>query len=259
MKKTYSMFSIISVAAVMLLLVFSPSAYGQGSGSDKWEFMVAPYFWAAGIDGDMKVKENEVDIDVGFSDILDVLEFGGSVHAEAKKGRWGAFADLMYLSLSTDKELKPTTAEMDMDLWTIELGGFYQIGNWKTQGGSGRTMTLDVLGGGRYWEISSEIDIGPINREKSVDWIDPFVGARFIAEMKDWLIFHVRGDIGGFGVSSDASEFTWNIYAGPAFKVSDKVTIVAGYRALGLEKERGNDLEMDITMHGPQVGVAIRF
>jgi hypothetical protein len=220
---------------------------------------VTPYFWFAGIEGDMKVRENKVDIDVGFSDVWDALDFGAAAHIEAKKGKWGILFDAMYLSLSTDEDLKPATAEVEFDIWTIELGGLYQIAEWPSGDGSGRKTTLELLGGGRYWDVDQEIEIGAVSRSMNPDWVDPFVGARLIVEMKDWLVLHLRGDVGGFAVSSDASEFTWNVFGGPAFKLSDKFSIVAGYRALGLDREKGSDFESDVTLHGPMLGAHIQF
>lgn len=236
------------------------SVHGQeNAGDDKWEFSITPYFWFAGIDGDVEVRGNKVDVDVGFDDLWDALDFGGSFHFEAQKGQWGMFVDPMYLSLSTDKDLKPATAKLEMDIWAVELGGFYRVGEWERGGESGRPMTLDLLGGGRYWDVDQEVRIGGLSRKSDSDWIDPFIGARFLMEINDWLTFRIRGDIGGFAISSSASELTWNVFAGPVIKISDKVRIIAGYRVLDLEKEKGSDTEADLTFSGPQLGVHIRF
>ena len=248
--------TIISISIVLVLFgCICPSAFGQDNptGGEKWEFSVTPYFWMAGIEGDVTVKGNKADVDVDFDEILDVLDFGGQVHIEAQKGPWGLLFDLSFLALSSD-DLRPPNAEMELDMWIVELGGFYRLGDWPTGGMNGGAMTLDLLAGGRYWQLDQEVEIGPLSRKTSQDWIDPFIGARLIMEMNDWLVWHLRGDVGGFAISDDASEFTWNVYVGPAFKISDKVTIVAGYRALGLNKERGSNLDADLKMHGPQVG-----
>jgi opacity protein-like surface antigen len=77
--------------------------------------------------------------------------------------------------------------------------------------------------------------------------------------LTDRLLLHVRGDIGGLAVYDDASEFTWNVYAGLGFKLSEKMTLVTGYRALDLDREEGDDLETDLTMAGPEIGLHIQF
>ncbi|MHC4693134.1 MAG: hypothetical protein ACYS67_10370, partial [Planctomycetota bacterium] len=62
---------VMMASMVLVVGLVCSSAYGQAenAGSDKWELSVTPYFWFAGIEGDMKVRENKVDIDVGFSDV----------------------------------------------------------------------------------------------------------------------------------------------------------------------------------------------
>jgi hypothetical protein len=207
----------------------------------------------------LNVKGNKVDVDVGFSDIWDALDFAGSVHIEATNGIWGVFVDPMYLSLSTDEDLGVADADIDIDMWTVEFGGFYRLGEWPTGAENGRAMKLDVLGGGRYWNFESEVDIGPVSRKQKHDWVDPFVGLRWVGQMNDWLMLHVRGDVGGFAINEDASELTWNVYVGPGFILSKNMNLLAGYRWLDIDREKGSDTEADLTFSGPMVGLYIRF
>ncbi|MEJ2580725.1 MAG: hypothetical protein P8127_03645 [Acidobacteriota bacterium] len=62
-----SLLALIAAAAVTLA---SPQAAAQ-SGSNGWEFSIAPYLVAAGMDGSITVKGIEADVDVPFSDIID--------------------------------------------------------------------------------------------------------------------------------------------------------------------------------------------
>jgi hypothetical protein len=72
-----------------MTLVFGGSwAYAQGSASgeaagSKWEFNVIPYFWMAGMGGDLTVKGRDASLDSSFSDIWDDLDFGGQLHVNA--------------------------------------------------------------------------------------------------------------------------------------------------------------------------------
>jgi opacity protein-like surface antigen len=72
-------------------------------------------------------------------------------------------------------------------------------------------------------------------------------------------MLHVRGDVGGFAVNEDASELTWNVYVGPGFILSENMTLLAGYRWLDIDREKGSDTEADLTFSGPMVGLYIRF
>jgi hypothetical protein len=56
-----------------------------------WDFHVAPYFWFLSIDGDLTVKGQESDVDVGFDKIWDELNIAAMLEFEARKGRWGLY------------------------------------------------------------------------------------------------------------------------------------------------------------------------
>ncbi len=43
------------IAAVLILTLTSPAVFAQGD-ADTWEFSLAPYLWAVGLDGDITVK-----------------------------------------------------------------------------------------------------------------------------------------------------------------------------------------------------------
>ena len=51
--------------------------------SDRWQWSITPYFWFSGIDGDVRVRDTKVEVDVGFDEIWDALDFGAQVHVEA--------------------------------------------------------------------------------------------------------------------------------------------------------------------------------
>jgi hypothetical protein len=240
-----------------LLPFAEPAAQGQNLDSDGWQLSVTPYFWFSGITGDVRVRDAEVDVDIGFDDIWDALDFGAQVHLEAQKGRWGLLLDTTYLALSTDKELNVVNAELDIDQWIVEFGGFYRVVDSLDQ--RGLPGALDVLLGGRYWSMETQLDIGPLRRASDNEWVDPFIGLRWTAQLTDGLLVLVRGDVGGFALYEDASEFTWNVFAGPAVKLSKNMTFLVGYRALGIDREEGDNFNADLTFAGPQVGLTIQF
>ena len=68
-----------------------------------WTFTVAPYFWAAGISGDIaQFGAPEVHIDQKFGDILSDLDFAAMVIGEARYDRFSLFGDVIYAKISTD-------------------------------------------------------------------------------------------------------------------------------------------------------------
>jgi hypothetical protein len=263
-----------NTAFLMILTVglICSSVYGQEAiaDPDQWQLSVTPYFWFAGVDGHVTARGNRRNVDISFSDIWDAFDFGALIHIEARKEKWGFFADPIYMNLSQSRDLSlvipgpadivlTPTAKADLTMWIVEFGGFYQIGQWRPAGDSKQTITLDVLGGGRYWDVEQNISIGPLSGKASENWIDPFIGARLTVPVNNWLLFYLRADIGGFAVSSDASEQTWNIFAGPAITLSDRMNLVAGYRWLNLDREKSSNTESNVTFAGAILGLTIRL
>ena len=256
---------------LMAFTVFGSWAHGQdaSSGESKWEFTVTPYFWMAGIDGDVGVKGVTSHVDYSFSDILDQLDYGGEVHVEAWKSNLGIFFDATYLKLSADATvsplLGPIDVDADMDEWLVGFGGLYRFAKWPLGKEEGRALSLESVGGGRYWYLKGKLDasaplVGLARKvEGSKDWIDPIIGLRLRADLTKKLSLALRGDIGGFGVGSD---FSWNASAIFGYSFSDLISVWLGYRALGVDYESGSGrskFKFDVTMYGPIVGLGFRF
>src|SRR5262249_48983184 len=69
----------------------------------EWTVTFAPYFWAAGINGDVGLFGREpVNVDESFSDIFQDLKFGGMAVAEVHNGTWGLFGDVFYVKTEAD-------------------------------------------------------------------------------------------------------------------------------------------------------------
>ena len=259
---------------VIALALCGASAYAGESPStqtaqSKWQFDVIPYFWMAGMGGDVTVRGREADISTSFSDIWDNLDLGAQLHAEAKKGCWGLFFDGTYLDLSRSGEVVrhpvfgPTEGEVEVTEWLIELGGLYEAAKWTID--KDRAVYLDVLGGGRYWDIETEITLSnpaldrSFNVSGSEDWIDPFVGLRLRADLGKNFLLALRGDLGGFGVGSD---FSWNASVVLGYKFTRLISAYVGYRALSVDYEDGSGDDrfvFDVIMHGPMIGLGFHF
>jgi len=66
-----------------------------------WSFAIAPYFWAAGLQGDIaEFGVPSVHVDASFSDIFKNLDFGAMAVSELRYNRFGLFTDLMYVKIS---------------------------------------------------------------------------------------------------------------------------------------------------------------
>ena len=72
--------------------------------SEHWKNFVAIYGWVPAINGDVKVKGVDANVDITYSDVLSSLKFGLLGHYEGFQGHWGIFVDGMYAQLEKDQE-----------------------------------------------------------------------------------------------------------------------------------------------------------
>ena len=231
--------------------------------SEGWEFVASPYVWMTAIHGDVTIKLQSADLNIGFDDILDNLEFSGMFHLEAKKGRLGFFLETTYLKVSADDDLGALdNIDLDFELesWIVDFGCYYRIGEW----GAEHPMTLDILLGGRYWNISTELDVHDHLTGKSHDLksdrdlLDPTVGLRFGSYLSDRFMIALKADVGGFDISDNTSKLSWQVIGLIRYDISKKTSLYAGYRILDLNCEEGS-VELDMTFHGPVVGLEFKF
>jgi hypothetical protein len=275
------MIMVLALTGAICLLA-APWSYGQTDATptgskevesktaapaeNKWQFRVTPYFWAAAMDAKVTVGGYQVDSTITFSEIWRHLEGGGMLHMEAQKEKWGLFLDPTYMKLRADatfvRQRLPNLPAIPRDLtatfemWMIEGGGFYQLGKWAPE--KDRSVTLEAIGGARYWWFSADLDTSTrINPSKSTDWVDPFIGLRMSADLTKNILFTFRGDIGGFGVGSD---FSWNGISTIGYRFTKNLVGHVGYRALYFDYKAGtSDKRYEVTMHGPIAGLTFAF
>lgn len=258
-----------------------------------WVFSVTPYSWLAWLSGDLTVRGHTFDVEASPADLIRALDWSGipmwMSYAEARNGRLTLFNDIVYSNLAGSGQFAASrpggTAtlngqiEADNTQAIIEFGAAYEVWSSGSQG-FGPFAALDVLGGARYWYQSTSLSAafnlngapGPgiiidgnrvIARSGSIDWLDPFVGARLRYQLGPGQELAVRGDVGGFGVGSDLS---WQAIATSNWQLSRTTThsvdAYIGYKALSVDysQGRGNTrYEYNVLQHGPVAGLTVRF
>jgi hypothetical protein len=221
-----------------------------------WTFAVAPYFWAAGLDGTVgQFGLPNVDVNAKFSDILENLDFAAMGVAEAHNGTIGVFSDFMYVKVSADKGLSAGPLNVNIDL-SSETLSFLLAGELRLVDAD--AGSLDFLAGARLWSVDTDVDISGVINISGSDgdtWIDPIVGFKGRANLSPDFYLTGWGMIGGFGISSD---LTWDVLGGVGYSVSDSISLVAGYRAISVDYHEDN-FKFDIIEHGPILGAVITF
>lgn len=266
-----------------------------------WTFEFTPYAWATSLKGSQTVRGRTVDVDETFLDIVrHTIGNGGQLfavmgHFEARNGPIAFFGDGIWEQMAIKgggvraRSVEPGIAlgisasgDLKIKMAIAEAGAAYEVARFGLPLGDVVRIPagLDLLAGARYWyqqadvsfNVATTVDIADllvrgrnraIAKSGSVDWTDPFIGARLRLAVAPGQEIFLRGDVGGFGVGSQLS---WQAMAGYNFDFAiwNGVTFsgLLGYRALYVDYEQGQGrrrYEFDMLQHGPVLGVTMRY
>jgi hypothetical protein len=264
----------------------------------QWEFSFTPYLWLPWMSGNVVVKGRGFDVAVDPAQLITALDWPTIVpawmsYAEARRGPLSLFNDIVWADVSGGGGFSRTVSsrfatatlggniKADYQLAIVETGGAYTVWSQGKQGSPGST-TFDLLTGARVWyqnvDISGNLTgtvalNGPLGltisgnraiaKSGSVDWADPFVGARIQQQLGPGQEIVLRGDVGGFGAGS---QFSWQAiatYNSPLCEVHGiPVDGYVGFRALYVDYSQGSGtskFEFNNVIYGPVIGATMRF
>ncbi len=247
-------------AGFALLLMFNfglSSTSAQESNDKDWEFKIAPYFFMANLKGNATVGPLSGPVNLKFGDLVKNLEIGGMLHAEVRKGRLGLMTDVIYARLGASTSLtRGATLSTEVELLIFEALGFYRLPNTRGK--------VDIFAGIRYWyfdlDTSFILNQATLKNSTSPDWVDPVIGIRTIQPLSLKWFMVLRGDIGGFGVSSD---FSWQVQGGVGRKLGKISSMFLGYKYLKTDYNNGitglGAFAFDSAVHGVFLGFNFAF
>lgn len=239
------------VAVAMIGVVVAGQASAQ-PGPGEWEFSLAPYLWASGMDGTLGIGDQEQEVEASFSDILDNLELALMGHFDMRNESWVLASDLIYVDLGQKTEVEQGTVTAGLDMTIVELLGGYRV-----------SPAVALLLGARWVDAGVDLaydgDFAVEDADAGESWLDPVIGVHALAPLSErwWVGF--RGDIGGFGVGS---ELSWQAYADLGFRASGLISVMIGYHTLDIDYEGGSGPaagQLDLMISGPQLGVVFTF
>lgn len=251
--------------AIFLFLAFNTShTWAASTSEDNWQFNLAPfYLWGINIAGDMAVGTDKIPggsplskpVDIPFDDIFDAMEGAFIVHFETMyKNNWGLLIDVDYLDLGNSfTNNQGVDLKVDLEVTLAEVAGLYRI--------TRNDHNFDAVFGFRGYMLDPGVTLsnGPKVVDKSQEWIDPFLGGRWLWNFAEKWSVIARGDIGGFGLGSDLS---WQLAGLVEWQPFKYASFLAGYRALDVKYETGsgNDyFKFDATIHGPILGINFKW
>ena len=123
----------------------------------EWQFKALPYVWAISIEGDSTVEGQDSDVDIRFKDILEQLNFGVFLEGEARKERFGLFANVLYADLETGQGTGPLNIEVGTKVFMGGGGASYRLGPYPLDSGGG-ALVLDPYAGFRYTVIDVDLE-----------------------------------------------------------------------------------------------------
>lgn len=222
-----------------------------------WTFTLSPYIWTPGAATSVDTRFGTLDAEAGIDDVLSATEFALMGLFEARRGRWGLIADLVYSDLSESRDtpfgklFSQATVETELVAASAYVAYRFQEND--------RTAA-DVMAGVR--SISLDLDVGldpgllpPRSFDLGESWVDPVVGGRFRVALSDRWFAAVLADFGGSGGGSDR---TWQAVGTLGYQISDRWSVQGGWRRLSIEKEiEGRDV--DLELDGPLLGLTARF
>lgn len=251
-------------------------AYTLGSQQEyplpePWRAEFALTLWAPGISGDAGVRGLTAQIDADFVDVIEksdsALAFTGRL--EFGKGRWGGFIEGVYANLGAEDQSGPlgiTDVDVSFEQFVLDFGAMYRVADWKPLGREvtdARRNTVDLYAGGRATYVDAELSPALLPaRDRDETWIDPIIGARFVAPFGRAWRLSLSADVGGFGLESD---FTWAASGaiGYDFELTGcQLTVYGGYRAIGWDFSEGSgadEFTWDVIEHGPFLGVTLWY
>ena len=224
-----------------------------------WQFSTYTYLWLSGMSGDMGVVEQvaPVEVDLSFGDILSHLKFAFMGAAEARRGRFVATGDTMFIKLkaSDDVEIR----EVDFLDVTLKSTTFITTVTAGYRALDEDRLYFDLFGGARLNMMKVGLDLdGPqrsFSGSKTETWLDPIIGARFQMPLGPRWTAKTYADLGGFGIGS---HLTWQLSGTIDYDISRRWSLSAGWRHLSIDFE-DDGYVFDASMDGPILGAIYRF
>jgi hypothetical protein len=239
-----------SAVAVLSLINFSPAA--RAAAGEGWDWTVAPYLWAASIGTDVNADAPPAGTDSDFPDIIDKIDGAFMGRLEAQGDHFGAFADVIFLSLADDNDHRLSHTESDLDAWLIDAAGVWSPGDDRSRG-------LGLFAGLRYVDVDLSVRVDPTNPlfdtatiGTNKGYSDVLVGARYTWAFSERWGLTLRGD-GSFG----DTEGSWSASAIAQYRTSNGGWLF-GYRYLSVEIGSGNG-NTELTLSGPAIGYGFSF
>ena len=252
--------SLICLSTILMAGVCSAATDPAAEATDLWDVQIGFPLWASGLEGEVGVRNRSAEVDDGFDDIFDTVDFLFPLNLEVRYShRWLFFANTMYLETTTDAQPGRLLGAIGVDEVQLkqkelqsDFGLGYNLFPYKA-------VRLEPFLGGRVTSLDAELSLavpGPNPEfDDSKTWVDPIIGFMFKFPAGKTFALFAEADIGGFGVSSD---LTWQVNAGGELSLGKHFYSRLTYRHREIDYEDDGFI-YDVKMSGPQLEFGFRF
>src|SRR5512132_2526563 len=143
-----------SVGAGSMELAPKETAPPTITQSEPWQFTIAAPGWMAGMNGTIGVRGVNADIDVGFDQILQHLDMIFAMRAEAQKGPFGIFGEVIYIGLSDNTQINGLINNIheQVDLSLVDGALSWRLFNQPR-------WSLDFAAGTHYTNVYEQLEL----------------------------------------------------------------------------------------------------
>jgi hypothetical protein len=251
-------------ALVAGIFVMPSITLGADANNPAWQFDIAPYIWAANMNGRVASGPITAHMSENFADILSQLNVGGMLWLAAYKGPFGLFLNSMYIVLSDNAKVDGVTVDQKTRSGLFTAGLLYIILQKQIEraDGSINQIQLQPYIGDRYTLNNVRINLFNLTINDNHHWQDPVIGLRMIYDWPRWVV-QLSGDVGGTNAKTQYS-YNWAALLGykPASPSMKHVSFYLGYRNLYQVYKTGsgiNYFNWSMRELGPVLGVNFNF
>jgi hypothetical protein len=122
--------------------------------AEPWQFTIAAPGWMAGLDGTIGVRGVNADINIDFPEILQHLDMIFAARAEAQKGPFGIYGEVIYIGLSDNAQINRLINNIheQVDLTLVDGGLSWRLFNQPR-------WSLDFAAGTHYTNVYERLEL----------------------------------------------------------------------------------------------------
>jgi len=219
-----------------------------------WTFAFGPYVWASSVAIDVSFGPLNTGVDIGFVSLVQHTRYGAEVALEARHGRFGITADVLYgaAAIEAATEIASVMTSITGTAGSLLLDSLV---GYDVLGGEDRMVSLEARAGVRYQRTTVQGQLGVAgfalqSPEIVDDGADLIAGARAAVRPTRWLQLAGAFDIGVVG----ASQTTWSTTVDASVRLASWFSVAAGWRSLTMQRS-----SVSQEMRGPRLALQFVF